>query len=253
MRGSRGGIGVALVLAATAAAGGCGDDAPLERVRVLQVETAGFAARRGDVAARAVAPVRASLTSAEGSAAPPPVQVPNAGSIARGAPNGGTLVKGLQLPASGPDWVTWDSVYERSPNRPERRWGTDRLLAMLIGVLRDYRLSNPDAPPVLVGDLSRPHGGPFGSDYGGLGHASHQNGLDVDVIYPRADGALLPPRTVKDVDRRLAQDLVSRFVAAGAQFAFVGLHVGLGGPREVVQAIAHHDDHVHVRIANVRE
>ena len=36
-----------------------------------------------------------------------------------------------------------------------------------------------------------------------------------------------------------------------AQFTFVGLNVGLGGPAGVVQAIDHHDDHVHVRIANV--
>ncbi len=119
-------------------------------------------------------------------------------------------------------------------------------------MLRDYRFANPGAPPLLVGDLSRPWGGPFGSDHGGLGHASHQNGLDVDVLYPRADRALLPPASVHDVDRALAQDLVNRFVAAGAQFAFVGEHVGLGGPPNVVQAIAHHDDHVHVRIANAR-
>ncbi len=81
---------------------------------------------------------------------------------------------------------------------------------------------------------------------------SHQNGLDVDVYYPRLDRALRAPETVAEVDRALAQDLVSRFVGAGAQFAFVGEHVGLRGPAPVVQAIAHHDDHVHVRIANWR-
>jgi murein endopeptidase len=194
--------------------------------------------------------VSASLTEA---AAPvsAPVHVPQVGSIALGAPNRGGLANGLQLPESGPDWLTWDAVLHRSPNRPDRRWGTDRLLAFVISVLRSYRLANPGAPPVLVGDLSRPGGGPFHSDYGGLGHASHQNGLDVDVLYPRVDRALLPPATVQDVDRALAQDLVNRFVAAGAQFAFVGEHVGLGGPA-VVQAIPHHDDHVHVRIPNVR-
>ena len=198
---------------------------------------------------RAVGPVRASLTVA-GTPQPPPVHVPQVGSIAIGKPNAGALVNALQLPETGPDWVTWDGPRGMSPNRPDRRWGTDRLLAFLISVLRDYRLANPGAPPVLVGDLSRPYGGPFGSDFGGLGHASHQNGLDVDVIYPRIDRALLPPANVGEVDRALAQDLVSRFVAAGAQFAFVGQHVGLGGPPQVVQAIANHDDHVHVRIAN---
>ena len=228
---------------------GCGGD-PLQRVRVLQVQPSQFLAREGDSAGRAVAPVGASLAIAGAQNGPPPMQVPDVGSVAAGAPNDGSIVNALQLPETGPDWVTWDAVQNRSPNRPDRRWGTDRLLAFLLAVLRDYRQSNPDAPPVLVGDLSRPFGGPFGSDYGGLGHASHQNGLDVDVIYPRADRRLLPPGSVADVDRVLAQDLVSRFVASGAQFAFVGLKVGLGGPPAVVQAIAHHDDHVHVRIAN---
>lgn len=235
-----------LVLLAT----GCGED-PLPRVRVLQVDTTAFVQRQGPQAAPSVAPVRASLTQATPNAAPPPIQVPNVGSVAIGAPNAGALLNGLQLPETGPDWVTWDAITHSSPNRPERRWATDRLLAFLIAVLRDYRLANPDAPPVLVGDLSRPGGGQFGSDYGGLGHVSHQNGLDVDVLYPRADRALRPPDGVEDVDRALAQDLVSRFVAFGAQFAFVGLNVGLGGPPNVVQAIANHDDHVHVRIANV--
>jgi hypothetical protein len=237
------------VTALAIAAAGCGGE-PLARVRVLQVDPAAFTPRAA--APFATGRVNASLTDAAAPAVPPPVQVPQVGSIALGAPNNGGLVNGLQLPESGPDWITWDAVLQRSPNRPDRRWATDRLLAFLLAVLRDYRLANPGAPPVLVGDLSRPGGGPFGSAYGGLGHASHQNGLDVDVLYPRADRALLPPATVADVDRTLAQDLVNRFVAAGAQFAFVGQHVGLGGPPNVVQAIPHHDDHVHVRIANAR-
>ncbi len=236
-------LAVLSVLAVAAA--GCGGE-PVARVRVLQVDPAAFAAR---TAPAPTGRVNASLTEAA-APVPPPVHVPQVGSIAAGAPNAGSLVNGLQLPESGPDWLSWDAVLHRSPNRPDRRWGTDRMLTFLFAVLRDYRLANPGAPPVLVGDLSRPWGGPFGSDYGGLGHASHQNGLDVDVLYPRLDRVLLPAATVQEVDRALAQDLVSRFVAAGAQFAFVGEHVGLGGPAGVVQAIANHDDHVHVRIPN---
>jgi murein endopeptidase len=193
---------------------------------------------------------KAPTPAAVAAASSPVVQVPDVGSIAVDATNGGRLVNGLQLPAQGLYWVTWDAIRHRVPNRADRRWGTDRLIAFLVTVLRDYHLANPTAPRVLVGDLSRPFGGPFGSDFGGLGHASHQNGLDVDVYYPRADRAPIAPDRPEDVDHALAQDLVSRFVAYGAQFAFVGPHVGLGGPPAVVQAIAHHDDHVHVRIAN---
>ena len=229
---------------------GCGDEAGVEQVRVLRLNPGAIVTKqpRGSTVMRA-----ALTTTAVGAPRlPPAMAVPQVGSLALGAPNRGRLVNGLQLPGTGPDWVTWDPVLHQAPNRPDRRWATDRLLAFLLFVLRDYRLANPGAPPVLIGDLSLPRGGPFGSDLGGLGHASHQNGLDVDVLYPRRDGQLRPPDRVADVDYARAQDLVSRFVGAGAQFAFVGTRVGLAGPPSVVQVIAHHNDHVHVRIANWR-
>ncbi len=60
----------------------------------------------------------------------------------------------------------------------------------MLGVLAEHRLAHPESPPILVGDLSLPTGGSFGAEYGGLGHASHQNGLDVDIYYPRKDRKL---------------------------------------------------------------
>ena len=169
-------------------------------------------------------------------------------SRAVGAPNDGRLVRGVQLPAEGPDWFTWDPVLERIPNRAWRRWGTDRLVHTLLRVLREYRAAHPEAPRVGVADLSRPHGRGFGPRYGGLGHASHQNGLDADIYYPRRDGLLRAAYRPELIDRALAQDLVDRFVAAGAQFVFIGTRTGLHGPRKVVEVIAHHNDHLHVRI-----
>lgn len=170
------------------------------------------------------------------------------GSRALGRPNDGRLLNGLQLPAQGPDWLTWDPILHRVPNRGERRWATEALIGLVTRVLRAYRDAHPDAPQVLIGDLSRRRGGPFGKRYGGLGHASHQNGVDADIYYPRADRALQAPTQPSEVDLVLAQDLVDRFVAAGVRFAFVGPRLGLRGPRKVVQAIPHHNDHVHVRI-----
>lgn len=241
-------LALGAVAAAVAVVAGCGDEAQVDQVRVLRLNPGAIVTKQP----RSPTTVRASLTTARAPQLPPPMSVPQVGSVAAGATNDGRLVNGLQLPATGPDWVTYDPIRHVIPNRGERRWATDRLLAYLLYVLRDYRLANAGAPPVVIGDLSRPSGGPFGSDYGGLGHVSHQNGLDVDVYYPRLDRALQPPGAVADVDRALAQDLVDRFVAAGAQYTFVGLHVGLGGAPGVVQAIAHHDDHVHVRIADGR-
>ena len=186
-------------------------------------------------------------------APPPPEAVPGAlpRSRALGRPfRRGRLVHGVQLPISGPDHMTWDAPLRRTPSRPWRRWGTDVLVATVLQVLADHRAAHPQAPPVLVGDLSRPTGGIFDQRYGGLGHASHQNGLDVDIYYPRRDRRPVAAVRPDQVDRRLSQDLVDRFRAAGAQLIFVGRHVGLRGPRAKVVRLAHHDDHLHVRLAD---
>ena len=45
--------------------------------------------------------------------------------------------------------------------------------------------------------------------FGGLGHVSHQNGLDADVYYPRMDGLERRPYRPSQVDRALAQDLLT--------------------------------------------
>jgi murein endopeptidase len=170
-------------------------------------------------------------------------------SVAVGKPWDGRLENGVQLPEEGPDFVTWDEVLRRSPNRGARRWGTEELLALLQSVTREFRAAHPGVPRLLISDLSRPEGGAFGRRYGGLGHDSHQNGLDADVMYPRRDGLLRAPIRPSQVDRALAQDLVDGFLRAGAVKLFVGPHLHLRGPRNVVVALAHHDDHVHVRIA----
>jgi murein endopeptidase len=169
-------------------------------------------------------------------------------SRAVGQPWAGHLAHGRQLPALGAGYETWDPIRKRVGNRGWRRWGTERLLTTVRGVLAGYAHAHPGATPVLVGDLSRPHGGDFGKRFGGLGHASHQNGLDADVYYPRRDGRLRRAARPADVDRAAAQELVDMFVRAGAEYVFVGPSLGLHGPPGVVQELTHHDDHLHVRL-----
>jgi murein endopeptidase len=171
-------------------------------------------------------------------------------SRAVGEPFDGRLIRGVQLPPEGKDWLTWDPILDRSPSRGWRRWGTDHLLRVTFRVIREFRETHSTAPRVLVGDLSRRHGGDFGPRFGGIGHASHQNGLDVDVFYPRRDRRELPPRRPGQVDLRLSQALVSEFVRAGAQYVFVGTSLPLRGPRRVVQPLVNHDNHIHVRLYN---
>jgi murein endopeptidase len=176
----------------------------------------------------------------------PPIEWRHSRAI--GKPYAGRLVAGVQLPAEGRDFWTYDWGVRGSPNRPWRRWGTDRLVQTLLDVIRRHRAADPHAPRVGIADLSRRHGGRFGRNFGGLGHASHQNGLDVDVLYPRRDGLERRAWSPRLVERTRAQDLVDRFVAAGAERVFTGWSLDLRGPRDVVVRLAHHDDHMHVRI-----
>ena len=154
----------------------------------------------------------------------------------------------MQLPVEGRHFFTWDPVLRRSPARGWRRFGSDRLVRTVVRVIDRYAAAHVGAPRVGIGDLSRRRGGDFGARYGLPGHASHQNGLDVDVYFPRLDRRERPPEDPEQIDRPLAQDLVDRFVRAGAQLVFVGPGTGLVGPPGVVQVLAHHDNHLHVRL-----
>jgi murein endopeptidase len=165
-------------------------------------------------------------------------------SVSLGRPDAGTLVRGVRFPAEGQTFFTWDPIRHRSPDRPWRRYGNDRLVRIVLNVLAEYARVHPLAPRVGIGDFSRPHGGYFGPK-----HVSHQNGLDVDVYYPRLDGRERPPVRAAQIDGPLAQDLLDRFLAAGAVRIFVGPNTHLHGPRQIVRVLWNHDNHMHVRIA----
>ena len=170
--------------------------------------------------------------------------------MAVGLPEAGSLVRGVRLPREGHSYFTWDPILHERPNRTWRRWGTDDLVRTTIRVLREFAKDHPAAPRVGVGDLSLREGGNFGAEVGGgIGHATHQNGLDVDVYYPLDSGAERAPLTIEEVDLKLAQDLVDRFVAAGAVRVYVGPNLPLTGPPGVVVPLVNHDNHLHARLA----
>ncbi len=158
-----------------------------------------------------------------------------------GLPWSGSLVDGTQFPIEGPDWVTWNPITDRVPNLPIRLYGNERTIRAIVSVVEEYRAANPKAPRVVVGDISFRGGGPMDA------HVSHQSGLDVDIYYPRLDGDLREPRTPAAIDRRLAQDLLDRFIAAGARTVFVGYATRLHGPAKVVVPYPQHENHMHVR------
>ena len=153
----------------------------------------------------------------------------------------GRLVDGTQLPVEGSDWVTWNPVTDSVPNQPNRLYGNERTIRTIVSVIGAYRAAHADAPRAVVGDISFRGGGRMEE------HVSHQNGLDVDVYYPRLDRHLSAPISTSQIDRDLAQDLLDRFVAAGAQTVFVGHSTGLRGPSGVVVPYPNHENHMHVR------
>ncbi len=155
----------------------------------------------------------------------------------------GHLVDGTQLPVEGPDWVTWNPATDSSPNLPHRLYGHERTIRKIVAVLTGYRTAHPDAPRVVVGDISYRDGGRMDQ------HVSHQNGLDVDVYYPRRDRRLAAPVTTSQIDLELTQDLLDRFLGAGAKIVFVGYSTGLHGPSGVVVPYPNHHNHMHVRFS----
>jgi murein endopeptidase len=168
-------------------------------------------------------------------------------SRAVGKPWDGKLVCGVQLPESSDTFATWDFPLARSPNRDWRRWGTQKLVDRVQQLARNYAARFPGSARLVVGDLSRPKGGPFGREYGGIGHASHQNGLDVDIYYPRRDGLETSPEKPSLIARGRAQWLVDH-AARGADRVFIGPNTTLRRTTSHVQYLAHHDNHLHLRI-----
>ncbi len=191
----------------------------------------------------------AAALAAVGASDPPPPPTPPIAykdSRAVGEPGAGRLLRGVRLPEGGPGFETWDPIMRTRPNRPWRRNGTDGTVRAVLRVAARYRRLEPGARPMLVGDLSRTRGGDFGVKYGIVGHSTHQNGLNVDVYYPRRDRRRKPPRTVRQVDLRRAQLLVDLWLEAGAKTVLVGPRTPLKGPRGVVKPYPNHDNHLHV-------
>ena len=203
---------------------------------------------RGQAAAQSTSETVAAVPETSG--APTAVTATTVVSRAIGKPHRGSLIGGVLLPANGAHHITWDPGTKVTPAPDYRHWGTTETVRRSLCVLDALRKDHPDWPRVVIGDLSVPNGGPFGREYGGLGHSSHQNGLDIDVYYPRLDRGERAPDAPSDVDFGRARELVERFVFAGADRIFVGLATPLRGPSPIVVRMSGHRDHFHVRFPN---
>ena len=198
----------------------------------------------GDATTASAAPTPAPPPTPQGPPAPPPpieARIQWRQSIAHGTANVGWLERGVILPEEGPGFYTYDPYTQAPPNRASRRAGTAMLVRQLVALGAWWEQTYPDAPRLGIGDLSLDGGGSFDL------HASHENGLDVDIRLPRTDGREGQSNPA-NYDRMLTQALIDRIVGRGAEYVFFGPNLDVRGPRGIVMVWPNHDDHLHVRL-----
>jgi len=161
-------------------------------------------------------------------------------SEAHGNANAGGLVNGVRMPDTWPGLYTYDPQTQRLPGSPDRTWGTAFLVREVLDLGGWWSRTHPRQPRLGVGDLSLREGGPI------IGHASHENGLDVDIRLVRGDG-VEGPADPATYDRELTQALIDRLVTRGASLVLIGPSLDLRGPAGIVVRWPNHDDHLHVR------
>ena len=145
-------------------------------------------------------------------------------------------------------------------------YGTRELIQLLEEVSADLANRFPGREPLRIGDLSSEHGGPISI------HNSHQNGLDVDLLYLRRGKALgldpVSPVTYQGLSQRFdllrnwelvkllfGSGKVSRvFVSPAVKYAFCQHARKKGELRRSleilrrIQAYNDHSSHLHVRL-----
>jgi murein endopeptidase len=92
--------------------------------------------------------------------------------VSIGAPAAGRLVNGVQVP-EGEGYTA---------KLPESAYGTTHAVTHLVAGLAAFREQHTFEGDILLGSMSRRHGGPIG------GHRSHQTGRDIDIRLPLRAG-----------------------------------------------------------------
>lgn len=92
-----------------------------------------------------------------------------------GKPNDGILIDGECLPQEG-------EGYMQLFRETERIWGAHPMISMLKETASDISRRYPGRDRLQVEDISAKNGGDID------GHGSHENGLDVDIGYYKANG-----------------------------------------------------------------
>ncbi len=90
------------------------------------------------------------------------------GAVGIGPPQDGRLVNGVRLPRT--EYFV--------PRLPSWSYGTSHAVRTFMDAVVRFEARHDYAPPLLLGAMSRRHGGPI------AGHVSHQTGRDLDIRLP---------------------------------------------------------------------
>jgi LysM repeat protein len=184
-----------------------------------------------------------------------------------GRPQRGSLTNGVQLPRSA-------QYYRR---RPEWAYGAQHVVDHTLSVIAEVNRAHPKVHRLAIGDISSPKGGIL------PGHGSHQSGRDIDLgLYYLATPAKYPDEFVSvdhaKLDAAATWTLVEALWEAsrlpgGPELVFLDYDVqgalykharklgvskstlkkifqypdGKWAQGRLVQHVAKHDDHIHVR------
>lgn len=154
----------------------------------------------------------------------------------------------------------------------DRLYGSLDLVTLLENGAAELKKAFPDGERLQIGDTSQKMGGYIS------GHASHQNGLDVDLVYLRKNRREMPVNTTNGFDESFVKNgkvtdnldiernwkLISIFVSSGRvnrifmdpaiKLAFCayakdqGIFAASTEILRVMRPWPHHADHLHVRL-----
>jgi murein endopeptidase len=251
------------VVTVVAAGESWGDIAERMRVEELDLRAWNWQRRKLDEGRELVLwvdPVaKGTLRPGQGPAVPDSFEVPATGRSV-GRPQHGRLEGGVLVPKS--------TLYSR--RKPTGGlWGSSHTIEQIQRAFANFRHDSGFAGEVVIGAVSRRHGGRFNP------HISHQSGRDIDIRLPLREGLSSTEGPNPDeIDWYATWALVKAFIDTGevsAIFLDVSLHRRLyeaarimgetpesleeiitwpswRGKNPVVKHSAGHDTHIHVRI-----
>ena len=182
----------------------------------------------------------------------PNVLYPNRGthdySLAKGSVSSGTLHNGLRISHGSTGYIYVSGNTPECDVPDTDNWGTVELVNLIEAVGRKWRAIDQNYPDMVVKDMSKAAGGPFTTnEYTNcLGHAQHQNGLEVDIRNVRQDRSTDPVQytDTQNYSRARTQQLVNLFFQLGNIVLIYSADQQLTG----ITYDSKHTDHLHVWI-----